>query len=88
MPPLSYRQHETTFCAEVSNWSDKLFETHPELLFGSSEIESFGRGSLKRLDFRVYERKEKGGGNLPSAERSSFPAHHKAAPLHNLVRDG
>lgn len=60
MPPLSYRQHEVSFCADVSKWSDKIFESHPELPFGSSEIERFGRGSLKRQDFRVYERKEGG----------------------------
>jgi hypothetical protein len=64
MPPLSYRQHETSFCSDVSKWSDKIFEAHPELPFGSSEIEGFGRGSLKRQDFRVYERKEGGRGRL------------------------
>lgn len=48
MPPLNYRQHETAFCAEVLKWSDKIFETHPDLPFGSSDIESYGRGSLKR----------------------------------------
>jgi len=64
MPPRSYRQHETSFCSDVSKWSDKLFAAHPELPFGSSEIEGYGRGSLKRQDFRVYERKESGRGKL------------------------
>jgi len=81
MPPLSYRQHEVSFCADVSKWSDKIFETHPELPFGSSEIERFGRGSLKRQDFRVYERKEGGRGKLalcgevklPGAAQGSSP---------------
>ncbi len=57
MTTLTYRQHETAFCAEVSKWSDRLFETDLGLPFGSSDIESFGRGSQKRQDFRVYERK-------------------------------
>ncbi len=81
MPPLSYRQHEVSFCADVSKWSDKIFETHPELPFGSSEIERFGRGSLKRQDFRVYERSERGRGRLvlcgevklPGAAQGSSP---------------
>jgi hypothetical protein len=81
MPPLSYRQHEVSFCADVSKWSDRIFETHPELPFGSSEIERFGRGSLKRQDFRVYERKEGGRGKLalcgevklPGAAQGSSP---------------
>jgi hypothetical protein len=81
MPPLSYRQHEVSFCADVSKWSDKIFETHSELPFGSSEIERFGRGSLKRQDLRVYERKEGGRGKLalcgevklPGAAQGSSP---------------
>ena len=73
MPPLSYRQHETAFCAEISKWSDKIFETHPELPFGSSEIERFGRGSLKRQDFRVYARKEEGRGQLALCGEVKLP---------------
>jgi hypothetical protein len=64
MPPLSYRQHETSFCSDVSKWSDRIFAAHPELPFGSSEIEGYGKGSLKRQDFRVFERKEGGRGRL------------------------
>lgn len=55
------RKHEVAFCADVSKWSDRLFERDQSLPFGSSDIESFGRGSQKRQDFRVYERKERGG---------------------------
>ena len=73
MPPLSYRQHETAFCAEISKWSDKIFETHPDLPFGSSDIESYGRGSLKRQDFRVYERKEEGRGQLALCGEVKLP---------------
>src|SRR5271157_2537471 len=73
MPPLSYRQHEVSFCADVSKWSDKIFETHPELPFGSSEIERFGRGSLQRQDFRVYERKEGGRGKLALCGEVKLP---------------
>jgi len=73
MPPLSYRQHEVSFCADVSKWSDRIFETHPELPFGSSEIERFGRGSLKRQDFRVYERKEGGRGKLALCGEVKLP---------------
>jgi hypothetical protein len=58
------RQHEVAFCADVSKWSDKLFESDQSLPFGSSDIESFGRGSQKRQDFRVYERKEQARGRL------------------------
>lgn len=57
MTTPTHRQHETAFCAEVSKWADRLFETNLNLPFGSSDIESFGRGSQKRQDFRVYERK-------------------------------
>lgn len=59
----SVRKHEVAFCAEVSKWADKLFENATTLPFGSSDIESFGRGSQKRQDFRVYEREERGQGS-------------------------
>jgi len=73
MPPLSYRQHETSFCADVSKWSDKIFAAHPELPFGSSEIEAYGRGSLKRQDFRVFERREAGRGKLALCGEVKLP---------------
>lgn len=64
MATKSNRIHEVAFCAEVSKWADKLFESDPSLPFDSSSIEGFGRGNQKRQDFRVYERKEKGRGKL------------------------
>jgi type I restriction-modification system DNA methylase subunit len=73
MAPPTYRQHETAFCAEVSKWCDKLFETKPDLPFGSSDIESFGRGSQKRQDFRVYERSAKGRGKLALCGEVKLP---------------
>src|SRR5437879_4235471 len=68
-----YRQHETAFCAEVSKWSDRIFEHNPDLPFGSSDIESFGRGSLKRQDFRVYERRQGGRGKLALCGEVKLP---------------
>jgi hypothetical protein len=73
MAPPTYRQHETAFCAEVSKWCDALFQARPELPFGSSEIEAFGRGSQKRQDFRVYERKEGGRGRLALCGEVKLP---------------
>jgi hypothetical protein len=73
MATPTYRQHETSFCSDVSKWSDKIFDSHPELPFGSSEIEGFGRGSLKRQDFRVYERRERGRGKLALCGEVKLP---------------
>lgn len=73
MPPPTYRQYEVQFCSEVSKWADRLFESRPDLPFGSSDIESFGRGSHKRQDFRVYERKEKGRGRLALCGEVKLP---------------
>src|SRR5258706_4723832 len=58
------RQHEVAFCSEISKWSDQFFQSDSSLPLGSSDIESFGRGSQKRQDFRVYERATKGRGKL------------------------
>ncbi len=69
----SYRKHEVQFCAEVSKWADRLFEQNLELAFGSSEIESYGRGSFKRQDFRVYERKPKGRGKIALCGEVKLP---------------
>lgn len=41
--------------------------------FGSSDIESFGRGSQKRQDFRVYERKATGKGKLALCGEVKLP---------------
>jgi len=67
------RKHEVAFCAEVSKWADRLFEADQSLPFGSSDIESFGRGSMKRQDFRVYERKERGQGRLALCGEVKLP---------------
>lgn len=58
------RKHEVAFCADVSKWSDKIFEVDLSLPFHSTDIESFGRGTQKRQDFRVYERKDEKKGKL------------------------
>ncbi len=67
------RKHEVGFCADVSKWSDKLFESDTSLPFGSSDIESFGRGSMKRQDFKVYERKTQGQGKLALCGEVKLP---------------
>jgi hypothetical protein len=67
------RQHEVAFCSEVSKWSDQLFQSNSSLPFGSSDIESFGRGSQKRQDFRVYERASKGRGKLALCGEVKLP---------------
>ena len=89
MATPSYRQHETSFCSDVSKWSDKIFDSHPELPFGSSEIEGFGRGSLKRQDFRVYERRERGRGKLALCGEVKLPGTQQGRSPFNmsLVRD-
>lgn len=67
------RQHEVAFCSEVSKWSDQLFQSDFSLPFGSSDIESFGRGSQKRQDFRVYERAIEGRGKLALCGEVKLP---------------
>ncbi len=59
-----YRKHEVSFCSSVSKWADRWFEEHPDLPFGSSEIEEFSRGSAKRSDLRIYGRSARGKGKL------------------------
>jgi len=59
MPLESNRKNEVQFCSDVSKFLDRYFELHPELPFGSSNIESYGKGSQKRQDLRVYDRKRK-----------------------------
>ncbi|MGH9396963.1 MAG: HsdM family class I SAM-dependent methyltransferase, partial [Terriglobia bacterium] len=73
MPTPTYRKHEVQFCSDISKWADRLFEATPELPFGSSDIESFGRGSQKRQDFRVYERKPEGRGRLALCGEVKLP---------------
>lgn len=85
MPPPSYRQHETAFCSEVSKWSDKIFETDAALPFGSSDIESYGRGSLKRQDFRVYARSDRGRGKLALCGEVKLPGSHQGRSPFDLA---
>ncbi|MGH9359007.1 MAG: HsdM family class I SAM-dependent methyltransferase, partial [Terriglobia bacterium] len=73
MATPTYRKHEVQFCSDISKWADRLFEAKPELPFGSSDIESFGRGSQKRQDFRVYERKPEGRGRLTLCGEVKLP---------------
>jgi hypothetical protein len=73
MPKENVRKHEVAFCAEVSKWSDRLFEADTSLPFGSSDIESFGTGSQKRQDIRVYERKAKGRGRIALCGEVKLP---------------
>lgn len=73
MPKENARKHEVAFCAEVSKWSDRLFEADTSLPFGSSDIESFGTGSQKRQDIRVYERKAKGRGRIALCGEAKLP---------------
>src|SRR5579885_989064 len=73
MAKENIRKHEVAFCADVSKWVDKLFDADTSLPFGSSDIESFGRGSQKRQDFRVYERKEAGQGRLALCGEVKLP---------------
>jgi hypothetical protein len=73
MPEETVRTYEVAFCAEVSKWADKLFETNSDLPFGHSDIESYGRGSMKRQDFRVYERSPRGRGKLALCGEVKLP---------------
>ncbi len=73
MAKENVRKHEVAFCSEVSKWTDKLFEDHEDWPFGSSDIESFGRGSQKRQDFRVYERSAEGRGKLALCGEVKLP---------------
>ena len=43
------RKHEAGFGADVSKWSDNLFESDTSLPFGSPDIESFVKISRKSV---------------------------------------
>lgn len=73
MKVSDFRQHEVSFCSEVSKWADHWFELHPDLPFGSSHIESFARGSQKRSDLRFYARKASGRGRLELCAEVKLP---------------
>ena len=73
MPKEIARKHEVALCAEVSKWADRIFEADPALPFAYSDIESFGRGSQKRQDFRVYPRSAAGRGKLALCGEVKLP---------------
>lgn len=77
MAKESIRKHEVAFCADVAKWAEKLFEEDQRLPFGSSDIESFGRGSKKRQDLRFYARPGKlalcGEVKLPGTAQGRSP---------------
>ena len=50
------RENEVTFCADVKSWVDALFQQHPDWPFERAHIETYGRGTNKRHDFRVLAR--------------------------------
>jgi len=77
MATPTYRKHEVQFCSEVSKWADRIFERNPGLPFGSSDIESYGTGSHKRQDFRVYERKGGGRGQIALCGEVKLPGTHQ-----------
>jgi hypothetical protein len=88
MSRTNIRQHEVAFCAEVSKWSDRIFEQNPSLPFGSSDIESFGRGSQKRQDFRVYERQRQGRGRLALCGEVKLPGTQQGrSPFDPILMD-
>lgn len=59
MKSQNTRQHEVAFCAEVSKFSDKIFEDDKNLRLGYSKIETFGTGSNKRHDLQFFNRQDK-----------------------------
>ncbi|MBI1762775.1 MAG: N-6 DNA methylase [Acidobacteria bacterium] len=73
MAKESARKHEVAFCAEVAKWAEKLFDEDPRLSLGSSDIESFGRGSQKRQDLRFYARQSGGQGKLALCGEVKLP---------------
>lgn len=86
MAQENVRKHEVAFCAEVSKWADRLFEARSDLPFGSSDIESFGRGSQKRQDFRVYARSDRGRGPLALCGEVKLPGNPQGrSPFDQIV---
>jgi len=67
------RKNEVTFCADVSKWADRWFDSNPQSPFGHSEIEEYGRGSQKRSDLRFYERKNGKTGKLAISAEVKLP---------------
>jgi hypothetical protein len=89
MADQDYRKNEVAFCSEVSKWADSFFATRPDLPFGSSDIESYGRGTHKRQDLRFYERSKRGRGKLALCAEVKLPgtAHGRSPFDPALVTD-
>ena len=50
------RVHEVEFCGRIKSWMDAIIALHPEWPFERVAIETFGRGSRKRSDLRLFAR--------------------------------
>jgi hypothetical protein len=50
------RVHEVEFCGRVKSWMDAIIASHPDWPFERVAIETFGRGSQKRSDLRLFAR--------------------------------
>ncbi|MBM4020063.1 MAG: hypothetical protein FJ288_17385, partial [Planctomycetes bacterium] len=50
------RVHEVEFCGRVKSWMDALIAARPDWPFERVDIETFGSGSQKRSDLRLFER--------------------------------
>src|SRR4051794_1328106 len=87
--PSRIRKHEVQFCADVSKFLDRYFELHPQLPFGSSDVESFTRGTSKRHDLRIYERAATGKGKLALCAEVKLPGTpYGSSPFHPaLIED-
>jgi len=85
----NYRKHEVQFCSDVSKFLDRYFELHPDLPFGSSDVESFTRGTRRRHDLRVYERSASGRGRLALCAEIKLPGTaYGSSPFHlSLIED-
>src|SRR5437764_12789172 len=73
MAKESHRKAEVGCCANVAKSAERLFKYDRRLPFGSSDIESFGRGSQKRQDLRFYARQQGGQGKLPLCGEVNLP---------------
>lgn len=78
------REHEVAFCAEVSKWADRLFDSDPSLPFHSSKVEQFGRGTQKRSDLRVFSREDHGKGSLVLCGEVKLPGTAQGTSPFNL----
>jgi hypothetical protein len=84
-----YRKNEVAFCSDVSKWADNFFGTRAEQPLGTSDIESYGRGSQKRHDLRFYKKSRQGKGELALSGEVKLPgtAHGRSPFDPALVQD-